>query len=302
MPRPAMRSSAPVARLAGGPFVGTDVFRRKARNGSVRDVVFASSGYESFAFREEDYHEVQIRLVQASSDGGSQGSILLLRKEDGLREEGTNILVIGIGGDALVALITLIQGKASLRPLALDLLWQILQRGRDISAQEWQLQKVAIVRLEDGIFYGRLFFGWEEGLVVWDCDCRPSDALWLATKQGCPILVHRDVWNEASVPVESIIEPRTEEATSTTPQESKNVDPLRSIVGGDPEPIKRLKRELDVAISEEDYRSAARIRDHPFMKLYACMIGAGKEGDETERKRLEGELRNLINQQEGLSS
>lgn len=287
---------------SGALFMGTDAARWKERKEHVRDRAFASSGYEAFDFQEENYHEVHIRLVQASSDGGSQGSILLLRKEDGLQEEGTNILVIGIGGDALVALITLIQGKASLRPLALDLLWQILERGRDISTQEWQLQKVAIVRLEDGIFYGRLFFGSEEGLVVWDCDCRPSDALWLATKQSCPILVHRDVWNEASVPVESIIESRAGEATSTTPQESENVDPLRSIVGGDPEPIKRLKRELDVAISEEDYSSAARIRDHPFMKLYACMIGAGQKGDENERKRLESELRNLINQQEGLSS
>ncbi len=36
----------------------------------------------------------------------------------------------------------------------------------------------------------------------------------------------------------------------------------------DPEPIKRLKRELQVALHEEDYGAAIRIRDHPFMALY----------------------------------
>lgn len=34
------------------------------------------------------------------------------------------------------------------------------------------------------------------------------------------------------------------------------------------EDIKLLKRKLAVAVSEEDYPAAARIRDHPYMKLY----------------------------------
>lgn len=35
--------------------------------------------------------------------------------------------------------------------------------------------------------------------------------------------------------------------------------------------IKLLKRELAVAIREEDYSTAARIRDHPFMRMYREM-------------------------------
>ena len=32
--------------------------------------------------------------------------------------------------------------------------------------------------------------------------------------------------------------------------------------------IKRLKRQMAVAISEEDYTTAAKIRDHPYMTKY----------------------------------
>ena len=43
---------------------------------------------------------------------------------------------------------------------------------------------------------------------------------------------------------------------------------------GDAEPIMRLKREMAVALGEEDYNTAARIRDHPFMQLYLSIYEA----------------------------
>lgn len=36
--------------------------------------------------------------------------------------------------------------------------------------------------------------------------------------------------------------------------------------------IKLLKREMSVAVTEEDYSTAAQIRDHPYMKLYKSMV------------------------------
>ena len=261
-----------------------------------------SAAYEPFPFEEGEYQEVVIRLVQASSDGTSQGSILLLRKQDINSSAQTSVLVIGIGGDALIALVTILQGRDSIRPLALDLLWQVLLRGKEISTQQWELEKVAIVRLEGGIYYGRLFFGSKESGTIWDCDCRPSDAMWLASRQNCPIFVHKDVWEEASAPIDSVVEVEDPSSVLEGVDSQEVVDPLRAIVHGDPEPIKRLKRELGVAITEEDYESAARIRDHPYMKIYANMVEAGREGNHNEKARLEKELLNLISQQEGLSS
>jgi hypothetical protein len=48
---------------------------------------------------------------------------------------------------------------------------------------------------------------------------------------------------------------------------------------GDAEPIKRLKREMSVALSEEDYVTAARIRDHPYIQLYLSINEALRKKD-----------------------
>ena len=48
---------------------------------------------------------------------------------------------------------------------------------------------------------------------------------------------------------------------------------------GDAEPIKRLKREMSVALSEEDYATAARIRDHPYIQLYLSINEALRKKD-----------------------
>lgn len=62
----------------------------------------------------------------------------------------------------------------------------------------------------------------------------------------------------------------------------------------DPEPVKRLKREMAVALSEEDYTSAARIRDHPFMKLAVQIAEERAAGRESEAEALQVKLHNAV--------
>ena len=66
----------------------------------------------------------------------------------------------------------------------------------------------------------------------------------------------------------------------------------------DPEPVKRLKREMAVALSEEDYVSAARIRDHPFMKLAVKIIQEKLAGRESEAEALQAELQKIVQAQQ----
>ncbi len=57
----------------------------------------------------------------------------------------------------------------------------MLERGQEISKREWKLIRVAIVDIQNSTYIGRLFFGDRETAeVVWDCDCRPSDGMWLS--------------------------------------------------------------------------------------------------------------------------
>ena len=66
----------------------------------------------------------------------------------------------------------------------------------------------------------------------------------------------------------------------------------------DPEPVKRLKREMAVALSEEDYVSAARIRDHPFMKLAVQIIQEKLAGRDSEAEALQAELEKVVQAQQ----
>ncbi len=60
---------------------------------------------------------------------------------------------------------------------------QVLERGMETHRGKWQVLRVAIVEIREFCYIGRVFFGNREtGEGAWDCDCRPSDAVWLAQK------------------------------------------------------------------------------------------------------------------------
>lgn len=189
-------------------------------------------------------------------------------------------LVMGIGGESLECLVRLMEKRQSPRPPALDLLWTILQRGQEISRKEWKLLHVAVVAMADNAYIARLFFGdAETGEIVWDCDCRPSDACWLALKSKCPIFMKKDVWNQCSQPWRDLV-PR---------------EPAAKPVGNnDPEPVKRLKREMEVALSEEDFATAVRIRDHPYMILARRIDENERDGRKLAAAQLKAELEEMI--------
>ena len=62
--------------------------------------------------------------------------------------------------------------------------------------------------------------------------------------------------------------------------------------------MKRLKREMAVALAEEDYVSAARIRDHPFMKLAVQIVQEKLAGRESEAEALQAELQKVVRAQQ----
>ncbi|KFM27981.1 hypothetical protein F751_0667 [Auxenochlorella protothecoides] len=236
----------------------------------------------------------------------SSGHLLLMR--DGPRgiEDTERGLILAVGGDTLSGIALLMQGRDGERPLCLDLLWTVLQRGKELSKRDWRLERVAIVELRGMAYIGRLFFGDGAGGAAWDCDCRPSDGCWLSLKEKCPIYIHRRVWEDNSTPLRDLA--RKDDAPSPLTQRrgkggatlgmdgvvlgSDNSLPsqVTSIRDSDPELLKRLKMEMRVALKDEDYATATRLRDHPFMRLHARILTAEKEGAADEVQRLRDEL------------
>lgn len=300
--------------------------------------------YVPFPFDENEYIEVAMQLLHPNRVAGEvqqatlilysrEGNFLDLLRDQNGDEDGEDAgpsgappaqgdenmailskikdekcLVVEIGGDTVSNISATLESTQFTRPLALDLLWQVLQRGQAISKSDWGLARVAIVDLRGGTFIGRLFFGDRDaGKIYWDCDCRPSDGVWLALQSKCPVFVSKAVWNLAAVPLSKlVVSNQDQDAEAEGPffaedegfgqDQSDASMPGMGLKNGDPEPIKRLKRELQVALAEEDYAAAIRIRDHPFMVLYSEIEARRSDGDEEEAEILSEELRRAINE------
>lgn len=210
-------------------------------------------------------------------------AVLVFQKISNLAlTEDAHALEVFISGDSALGIYALLNGQTTERPMALDVLWQMWQAGK----QDWKLLRVAVVELRNDVFVARLFFGDPvTGEAKWDCDCRPSDATFLAMKSGAPIYVHKKVWEEASTRLRDThafeyIKQLHAAAKDTEPRSRSSLmsasgsaaSPVASsdfLDSGTLLPISLLIRDMEEAIAIEDYASAAQIRDHPWMRMHA---------------------------------
>lgn len=84
-------------------------------------------------------------------------------------------------------------GEESPRPLTHDLFSDVL---RTFGAC---VQRILIIRVEDDVFYARLFIEAENEIMekkIVELDARPSDCIALAVRQSAPIYVVKDVWDQ----------------------------------------------------------------------------------------------------------
>ncbi|RAW46156.1 bifunctional nuclease family protein [Halorubrum sp. 48-1-W] len=138
-------------------------------------------------------HEAEVVGVGAgSAPGGDVPAVIL-----SVREEYVPIFV---SGDQARSIGTVLEGEPFDRPLTHDLLVEILTEFGGA------IDRVRIDDLTDGTFYAkvdaeRYESGEPERFVF---DARPSDALALAVRVECPIVVSGEVIDEAGRPPDSI--------------------------------------------------------------------------------------------------
>jgi len=128
--------------------------------------------------------EMQVDSIRVHMPSG-QHVVILKEKET------ERYLPIWIGifeANAIALKITNIQPE---RPITHDLVANILQ------SAEMRLRKIQVTSLTNEVFYARLFIA-VNGKEV-EIDSRPSDAIALAVRLSCPILVAQDVLDKAGV-------------------------------------------------------------------------------------------------------
>jgi uncharacterized protein len=177
---------------------------------------------------------------------------LILSEEDGERK-----LPIVIGAfEAQSIAIALENEIRPPRPLTHDLFKTFADRFGIV------VKQVIIHKLVDGVFYSSIIA--ERGADEEILDARTSDAIALALRFNAPIFTYKDILNQAGIHMQT---------TPVNQDETEQQDgAIAKLLGQDTEQepkrpnyakhtVKELKELLSQAITQEDYETAARLRD-----------------------------------------
>ena len=166
----------------------------------------------------------------------SEGNVVLLRPLD------KNIVIPVFVGQLEIQSILIGMEDISLpRPLTHDLFLSLLE------SQGLALDRVEIQELKGNTFHARLVisggkYAADKPLIL---DSRPSDALGLATRRKCPIMVSQDIVKQTGITADFFMDMLGSAGNTNDNQERRN----------------RLQRQLNEAVEKEEYEEAAKIRD-----------------------------------------
>jgi bifunctional DNase/RNase len=169
--------------------------------------------------------------------------------------EGTAVLIRPAGSDVAVQIFVdhciaqsiyiALRGERQSRPLTHDLFLQTL------AALKVTVERVEITDIKpvggNGTFFARLVL-LQDGQQV-EIDSRTSDAIAIALRAKCPIFIDEDVVEQAAIPVSTV---ESGEASDGDEEDAE---------ADEGDPVGKLKRELAIAVQEENYEEAARLRD-----------------------------------------
>lgn len=129
---------------------------------------------------------MQMQLVSVGMVGGTEDHLMVLKESSGNR-----LLVISVGLMEATSIAVAMEGIEAPRPMTHDLLVHVIRR------LQAELTRVVIHDLRNETFIGQLDLKMEKGTL--EIDCRPSDAVALAVRAGCPIFVTEGVLEAAAI-------------------------------------------------------------------------------------------------------
>lgn len=132
---------------------------------------------------------VPVRVLGLAVDARMQPVVLLTPLDAG---DGPRTLVpIWVGTQEAASISIAVSGQEPPRPLSHDLMQRLL------TAVGSTVDRVEVTRIEDGTFFAELSLTTPTGPLT--LDCRPSDAIALASRVGAPLFVAKAVLAEAGI-------------------------------------------------------------------------------------------------------
>lgn len=183
--------------------------------------------------------KVEVEVSDIALSGSSSGAYAMVLGE----VSGNRKLPIVIGGAEAQAIAIEIEKMKASRPLTHDLFKSAFE------AFEIRVVEVVIYNMVEGVFFAKLKCVSDES--TQEIECRPSDAVALAYRFGCPIFCAESVLKMAGIGPEEM---QRVEAAEAEAEEVADIEPKRRS-------IKDLRKELKQAIAREDYELASRLRD-----------------------------------------
>ena len=191
-----------------------------------------------------DKKKVELKVINITNSQAQVGAFaMLLGEVDGDRQ-----LPIIIGPAEAQATALYLKGIKTPRPLTHDLFITTLM------ALGASLIRVLIYKAKNGIFYSYIYLKKEEEIIR--IDARTSDAIALAVRSDCPILIFESILEQECLHISDEKRDRFEEADEDEDHEEEEEEHSAST----PFSIS-LEDALQQAIKDENYELAAQIRD-----------------------------------------
>jgi bifunctional DNase/RNase len=187
--------------------------------------------------------QVDIYGLSLTSSIGGGGYAIILKEIEGKRR-----IPIIIGQFEAQAIAFELEGVKPPRPLTHDLLRNIIE------TLGYNVESIIINELKDSTFYAKIRLDSDD---MEDIDARPSDAIAIALKFSAPIYISSSIIDEVGF----IPESDGKSETDTDLKEEGNIVKESEKTSSKEDKIKRLKKELEEAVQNEDYERATILRD-----------------------------------------
>ena len=185
--------------------------------------------------------KVELQVINITNSQAQIGAFaMLLGEVDGERQ-----LPIIIGPAEAQATALYLKGVKTPRPLTHDLFTTSL------TVLGASLIRVLIYKAKDGIFYSYIYLKKDEEIIR--IDARTSDAVALAVRADCPILIYESLLEQECLRMSAEKRNRSEETEDDEESEEEHSSSAPTSLS--------LEEAFQQAIKDENYELAAQIRD-----------------------------------------